>query len=914
VTWVRMWQGRLAGWAVRLAAWLAPAPARPRFVAEWSAELWHEARLEDGLSPIGSVIGAFNDALELRRLNLRLGPGARRRSFMEGVSAWVRDAKLAMRSLVKSPMYTLVATLTLALGIGGTASVYTLLDRVVLDPLPYPDAHTLVRLTNLVPRVDPGAVWHLSEAQYFYFTEHARTLESLGVFTLGGVNIETPSGARRAQVANVSAGLLPLLGVRVQRGRSIDSSDDQVGAPNVALLSDGFWRREFGADPAILGRTISVNATPVEVIGVLDPGVMLPQPGIAIDEGPELWMTLKLDPAGPFYSHHYLSAVARVGPGIEPEQVTTEVAQLTQRFPNVFPQAYGQNWFDQYGFRTITTPLKAYVVQDVASAIWILMGAVALILVIAGANVVNLFLVRMEARRKELAVRAALGAGTGALARPIVAESLVLCLTGGALGLLLGFWAVPTLVALAPDTLPRLETVGFRTGSVLFTAGLSLASGLFLSVLPVLQYLRARDHLRVVDDGRSSTAGRDRQRLRAALVVSQVALALTLVIGAGLLLASLNKLHAVDPGVRPDGVVTMRLHLAGERYQGTTDFWRFYSRVLDGLRDVPGVQDVGLSSTLPFGGGYGCTVQGFEDRAVYDRLDDAGLTTCAGQAPTTPGYFEAIGIPILRGRGLVKADLDDPSRGVVVVSQAFADRFWPGEDAIGKGVAPSGRTAGPFYRVVGVAGDVFSGSVTEEPAPAIYYPIVPIPESGGIWQSGMQLFVRTGLDAPESIVPSVRDAVAQIDPSIPISDAREMQAVIDESLSRFSFMAVLLQLAAGTALLLAAVGLYGVISYLVSRRTREIGMRIAIGARPAQVERQVVLKSMSLLAIGLVLGVIMSLGATRAMGNLLFGVEPTHPLTFVVAAGLLSAVAFVASWLPARRAARIDPLNALRVE
>ncbi|MCZ6755558.1 MAG: ABC transporter permease, partial [Gemmatimonadetes bacterium] len=414
--------------------------------------------------------------------------------------------------------------------------------------------------------------------------------------------------------------------------------------------------------------------------------------------------------------------------------------------------------------------------------------------------------------------------------------------------------------------------------------------------------------------GRSAGVGRERQRLRSGLVVAQVALALTLVVGAGLLVASLRRLQAVQPGIQTDGVLTMQLHLTGERYGSDVAMWRFYALTLERIRSLPGVEAAGMSQEIPFSGGYGCTVQGFEDQAVYGRLRDAEMTTCAGQEPTTPGYFDAMGIPLLQGRVFTEADNDHPDRGVVVVSRAVADRFWPGEDPIGKGIAPSGRTSGPFYRVVGVVGDVYRTSLGEELATAVYYPVVRIPESGGWWPTDMYLTVRTANADPMSVFAAIRRAVVEVEPTVPLANAREMESIIDDSMSRLTFTGVLLEVAAAVALLLASVGLYGVMSYVVSRRTREIGMRMALGARPDQVERLIVGKSFGLVAMGLSLGVFMALALTRVMRGLLFGVEPTHPVAFVTAICLLAAVALVASWLPARRAARIDPAVALRME
>ncbi len=832
---------------------------------------------------------------------------------MERFYAWGRDLKVVSRGLLRSPLYTSITVITLALGLGGSSAVFALLDRIVLDPLPYPNAERLVRLSNQVPGVGPDAEWNMSSAQYFYLLEHSRSIQSIGAYRMDGGNVSVPSGPQRVITVRVSAGLLPMIGARVQMGRLIDVADDQPGQPLVVLLSDGFWRRHLGAATDVVGQGISINETPIEIVGVLEPDVVIPRPGAAIGQGPDIWMPRQFNSEGRFFNSHVIPMIALLKPGVEPAEAESELAQLTPRLPKTYPNAYSQTFLDNYGFRTVVTPLKKYVVTDVADALWTLTGALGLVLLIACANVTNLFLVRMEERRRELTVRAALGAGTGAIARLVLAESMTIAFLGGALGLFVGFWGVPAMISLAPTTLPRVHDLGFGPGNVVFTAALSILVGFALAVFPIAAHVRSSTKL-TSTGGRSATPGRDRHRVRSTLVVAQVALALTLVVAAGLLIASQERLRKIDPGIQPDGVLSVQLIPAGERYRGSVARWGLYRQVLERVRGLPGVTAAGMTPDLPFSGGFGCTVQGFADGAVYDRLSDDGMTTCAGQEPTTPGYFESMGIPVLRGRGCVDADNDIPGRGAVVVSQAFVDRFWPGEDPLGKGIAPGGRTEGPFYRVVGVVGDVFGLSLSGERAIAVYYPIVPIPQSSGLWTNSMNLIIKTNLAQPSTILSTVRQVVSDVDPSLPIANPQDMHVAIAESMSGLTFMSVLLQIASGVALLLASVGLYAVISYLVTRRTKEIGMRIAMGARPGQVERLIINKSLTLLVVGLGVGITLALGGTRVLQRFLFGVQPNHPTAFVVAIGVLTTVALLASWLPARRAARIDPSEALRID
>jgi putative ABC transport system permease protein len=533
--------------------------------------------------------------------------------------------------------------------------------------------------------------------------------------------------------------------------------------------------------------------------------------------------------------------------------------------------------------------------------------------------VANLFLVRMDGRQNELAIRSALGAGPAELARHILAESWILCFAGGALALLLGFWGVPALLEVAPNSLPRVEALTLDRAAVAFTALLCVVLGLLIAAYPLVRRQGGVGWRGGLTAGsRSLTAAGGRQRLRAGLVVAQLALALTLVTGAWLLVESMRRLNSIDPGVEPQGMVTAGVFLTPERYANDAAVWTAHRQILERVRALPGVEAAGMTEELPVLGGFGCTVQAFGDSRVYDRLRDAGMTTCAGQEATTPGYFEAAGIPLLRGRPFTDSDNDNPSQGAVVVSRAFAERFWPGEDPLGKRVAPNGRTEGPFYEVVGMVGDVPARALDGETAIAIYYPIVHQPDTIGSWGGwqpvNMSLVVRTGLPDPTSLAPQIRRAVQEVDASIPVAHVASMEEIIAESTARYQFTSLLLGIAAGVALLLAVVGLYGMVSYVVGRRQREIGIRIAIGAHPAVVSRSVIRRSMRLVAIGLAVGLAIALATTRLIGGLLYGVQPTDIRAFLGAAVVLAAVALVASWIPARRAARVDPARALRAE
>lgn len=829
----------------------------------------------------------------------------------------MQDLRYALRSLAKNPGFTAVAVLTLALGIGASTTVYTALERVVLDPLPYPDAGRLVQLKSAVPGVAAGTEWDVSEGAWWFFGREARTIDGLGAYRRSGANVLGPDGPEWARTAEVTAHTLPLLGARAIFGRLFEEADDDPGGPAVAVVSHRFWKNRLGGDARVIGTTIGMYEQPFEVIGVMAAGIDLPPvggaPAAMLDT--DVWLPLRLNPAGPFWnSHVQFRTVARLKRGVTVDEAQAEFTRLTTRLPEAVPTAYSGGWMQRSGFATRVYPLKAYVVGDVSRTLWILFGAIGVVLLIVYANVANLFLVRAEVRRREVAIRTALGAGNGAIVRHFVAESFVLAAAGGVLATVMALWGMDALTHLAPDGVPRLQALRPDGSVLLFALALVLLATVSLATVPALRAIRAVRAGELAQGDRGLTVGRDSQRVRSGLVVAQVSLALALVVGAGLLIESLQRLRAVDLGIQPRGVLTARVVLPYPRYDSIPKMWRFYSAALERVRALPGVVSAGLTSDLPLGGGFGCTVQGFEDPAVRQRLAAAGLTLCAGQEPTSPGYFDAMGIPVIHGRGLTQEDLDHPERGSVVVSKAFAERFWPGEDPIGKGVGPNGLTNQQFYRVVGVVGDVYAESAAGAHGLAIYYPVLRIPGTAGWSANSMILVVKTRFEDPVSILPTVQSAIREVDPSIPLAMVETMETIVERSMAQLSFAMVLLTIAGSAALLLAAVGLYGVISYVVTRRTGEIGVRIALGAQASHVTRLVVGGSVRLALMGITIGIIVALGFSRVLRGLLYGVEPTQPLAYLSAAMVLGTVAALAAYLPARRAARVDPMIALRTE
>ena len=828
----------------------------------------------------------------------------------------IRTLEQAVRNLLRLPSFAAASVLTLSIGLGGGTAIFAVLERVVLDPLPYPDADRLVRLKSLVPGVASDAAWDLSAGEFFHFGQQARTLEGIGAYRRTSTNVQTPEGPIRARLAMVSASTMLLVGAAPAAGRVLAQSDDVPGGQLVAMLSHGFWQRQFGAQPALIGQTLQLFGQPVEIVGVMAPDIELPhEPGSAATIQTDVWLPMRLDPAGPFYNDHTIPMLARLKPDVAIEDAQRELTGLTAGLPTALPNVYSAAFFKRYGFRTALYPLKDFTIGPLAHNLWLLLGVVGLVLLTGCANVANLFLVRLEARRRELAIRSALGASRRAIAGLLFAECLVVALLGAVVALFLSSWAIQLLVAFAPPTIPRLGAVGLDLSVGVFTFTIALVTAAGLTVLSMFRYHPAGGMGTLTEGGPAATIGSERQRVRSLLIVGQVALALTLIVGAVLLVDSVRRLRAVEAGIEADGVLTLELAAAPANYQGHDELWRFHKQVLARVRALPGVATAGLSTALPFTGGYGCTVQGFEDARVSERLKSSDLTSCGAQQLATPGFFEALGIPLVQGRTFTERDNDDPATGAVIVSRTFAERFWPGENPIGKGVGPNGLSKAPFYRVVGVVGDTYADSVEGEKANAIYYPITRIPGTPG-WSPPftMRLVVRTTVSTPSSLFASIRRAVDDVDASVPISNVEEMSVLVDRSMSRVGFVMALLALSAAMALLLAAIGLYTVLSYLVARRTHEIGLRIALGAQPGQVERLIVGRSFALVLTGLGLGTVVALALTQLLRGLLFSIEPTAPAAYGLAAAFLAGVAMIASWIPARRAARIDPTVALRAE
>lgn len=838
-----------------------------------------------------------------------------RRRRMDLIDAIGRETRQGARSLLRTPAFSLVALATLALGLGATIAIFGVLDAIVLRPLPYPDADRIVSIMHPVSgsTVTAGK-WGVSPAGYFFFRREARSLSESGIYMTSALSVRSPGGAERVQSAGVTASLFNVLGAHAAVGRLLNAEDDLPNGPATVVLGYGYWRRSFGGDPSIVGKTIDVEGTPMLVVGVAARGVDLPMPSAFASQADlagfsvDLWRPLQLDPAERPINTHPYSMLARLAPGVSIDDAQRELAALTSRLPEVAPSAYSPSFMRQYHFGMAVTPLKQEVLGATARVLWVVFAAVGLVLLIAAANVANLFLVRLEARRRESAVRTALGAGRAHLAVHYLGESLLLTLTAGAIGLVLAWGALHLFAAAAPATIPRLTAVALGWQAVAFAIGLAVLLGVAFGLVP-LAGVRTVDTATLREGGRGLTASRSRRVVRDVLVVAQMTLALVLLAAAGLMLRTIEELRHVKPGFDPNHVLVMHVHLPWSRYSGWQAVEAFHHALHDRIAAVPGVASVsGADGFVPLVNFGFCSVVVVEDHPLAPGEEPP----CVKVAEVEPGYFRALGITV-RGRTPDWHDTE-AGTGAVVVTRALAKHLWPGENPIGRGIKGNGSKP-PFYLVVGVADDVRGDGLEKPPVETVFFPILPMPDAP-LWNppNDLELVVRTSLDNPTAVVAQVRRVVADLDPVVSLDHVQTMTDVVTNSLARVSFTLVLLAIAAAMALALSAVGTYGVIAYLVTQRRSEIGLRMALGARTPQVVRLVVGHSVRLAGIGAIAGLAGALATTRLLRTLLYGVAPGDPATLIGAAVFLLSVAVLASVAPARRAARVDPVSALRAD
>ena len=819
--------------------------------------------------------------------------------------------RTTLRKLGRSPSFSAIAILTLALGIGANAAIFSVVYGVLLQPLHFEEPDRLVAVRHAAPGIGLPELPN-SEATFMTYKTQAHTIESIGLASEDVVNVTGLDRPVRLDAARVTAGLFDALRVRPVLGPGLTAADTLPDADPVVVISNAAWKNRFGADPQIVGRMLRLDGVDHRIVGVLPAGFTY---GSA---DTELWLPHTIDPDKPVTGNFNDEAVARLAPGATVADAQRELENLLPRMVELYPGDITADLLKSSGLQPTVQPLKDYLVGDAGDVLWILLGTVGLILLIACANVANLFLVRSEGRVREVAVRTALGAGRGSLARGFLAESVALGLAGGALGLILAIAGVRALVAFGPDSIPRLDEVGVGLPVLAFTVVVSVVAGLLFGLVPMLRFNRAFSLVAALKEGgRGSSTGRERHLARNALVVAQVALALVLLVGSGLMLRSFQSLRSVEPGFQPAGLLTLRVSLPEAEYPDGHQVADFFQRLDERLRQLPGVE-AAAAGAMPMGGQMSRSAHSFEGQPV----PEGSVPPIERNVRVAPGYFETIRQPLLAGRTFEDADAQKP-RAVAIVNRAMAEKHWPGQDPLGKRLQmgmpdPGGADdwdAG-WYTVVGVVGNTRFEGLDEDEAPMIYYANGPwAVEDHGWFDRTLTVVVRTaGGVHPLALAEPVRQTIWELDPNLPVANVRTAQKIVDESMARTSFTMVLLLIAAAVALVLGAVGLYGVISYIVSLRTQEIGIRMALGADAGDVARKVVRQGLAVAGLGAVLGIGAAFALTRLMASLLFGVSPTDPLTFAGVSGALMATAALASWLPARRAAGVDPLVALRHE
>jgi putative ABC transport system permease protein len=821
----------------------------------------------------------------------------------------IADLRYALRRLLKSPGFTLVAALALALGIGANTAIFSAVNAVLLRPLPYPDAGRLAFLSETSKDMDYMSV---SLPNFRDWLDQNRVFEELGLVRGQGATLTGGDAPQRLEAYIVTSGYFRALGVPPLLGRPFAREDDEAGAARTAVLNHRFWAAALGSDPGVVGRTLVLDGAATTVVGVMPAGFEEDEVDLYLPLGPHL-PNLPVEERG---NHPGFYGIARLRDGVSLAGAQAGMSAIARRLAEHYPDSNSGN-----GVRVAS--LTDELVGEVRPALLVLLGAVGFVLLIACANVANLLLARAEARTREIAIRTSLGACRGRLLRQLLTESVVLALLGGLAGLLLAFWAVGALVSLNPGDVPRIEEIGIDWRVLLFALGVSLLTGVLFGLAPALRASRPDLNASLKEGATAAISGMRRPGLRSALVVSEVALTLVLLVGAGLMLRSFERLRRVDPGFRDDRVLVMRAapseraplaNVPPDQERSTEAWSRWYADVVEAAGAVPGVEAAAVTSTVPMEGG--ASESGVVAAGQPMPTSPAEVTLVQFQT-VSPGYFDVLGIPLLRGRSFEPSD-DARAPLAAVIDETLAERLWPGEEPLGRRIAFEFRgqlndDPRPIWRtVVGVVRHVRHYGLAEVVRPQVYAPVGQVP----IWQDGdrpMGLLVRTRRDG-DVVTGAIREAIARLDPAVPIFEVRTMESVLAEQLAQPRFSSMLLGAFAGIALTLAAVGIYGLVAYTVSRRTREIGLRMALGAARTDVLRMVVRQGMTLVAVGLAVGLALALALSRVLGSLLYEVSAWDPATFAAVAVVLLAIALVASWIPARRATRVDPLAALRYE
>ncbi|HEV8483087.1 MAG TPA: ABC transporter permease [Blastocatellia bacterium] len=829
-------------------------------------------------------------ARELRRVERtetreHVVPGTRRKHM---IGDFWQDLRYGARSLRKNPGFTAVAVITLALGIGANTAIFSVVNSVLLRPLPYPDPDRLVMVCGISLQAAQDKI-PLCEADFLDWKSQNHVFESLAAFSTNRFNYTGGETPEQIEGAWVTADFFSTIGVQPAMGRGFLPEEDLPKTPQTVVISDGFWRRHLGSNPNVIDQQITLNARAFTIIGVMPPGFLFPERDV------ELWAAERL--AATRRGPYYMWGLARLSPGATLERAQSEMDMIARRVQDQI-NSPTRDW------TWTSISLAERIVGKIRPALVVLLVAVLFVLLIACANIANLLLARATAREKEIAVRIALGASRGRLLRQLLTESLLLAAVGTAAGLPLAIWGVHLLVALGPDDLPRLQEINIDGWVLGFTLLVAAVCGLIFGLAPALQSSRLNLNESLKEGGRSATDSSGRRRMQSALVVTEIAFSMMLLVGAGLMTRSFLKLQSVNPGFRPDHILTMHLTLPRAKYDSDEKITSYYRQLIERVTAVRGVEAAGLSISLPP-----------NNLEVSDSFTIEGKPWPPGASEpivpivlTSPEYFTALGVPLLQGRGFNAADKEG-SPLVVIINKTLAERYFPDENPIGKRLRNGGaeRPRNPWMEIVGVVGDVKYSGLDARPEPAYFTPL-----AQDTWRAAY-LVVRAPPN-PSSLVPAIREQIWELDKDIPIAKVATMDQLLAESVAQPRFRTLLLGIFAAVALMLASVGIYGVISYSVTQRTHEIGIRMALGAQARDVIKLVIKQGIALAFIGVAIGLAASFALTRLMERLLFEVSTTDKATFAGVAALLIAVAVLACWIPARRASQVDPMVALRRE
>jgi predicted permease len=813
------------------------------------------------------------------------------------------DVLYAVRTLAKSPAYAAITILTLALGIGANTAIFSVVNGVMLKPLPYPTPERLLFISSTFPKLGFDRFW-VSVPEWAEFKERNRSFQDVGAYREGSVNLGTPERPRRVSSALVTAELMPVLGVPPVRGRVFAQTDTMPGAEDVAVLAYTTWRSDFAGDEGVLGRVIPIDGVPTRIVGIMPPGFDLH------DERIEVYRPLTIDPKTfpNSRSSHFMYMIGRLKDGVSPQQAQADLDTMIGQWRQLSGNKHSPNRLPNTVHLLQMQPMKSDMVGSIGTALWVLQGAVGFVLLIACANLANLILARAESRQKEFAIRSALGAGRWRLLRQFLTEGVLLALMGGVLGTALGFGGLRGLLAANPESIPRALEISLDWKVLLFTLGVSIVTGLVFGMAPLLHLREQVVTISLKEGGQRSTAGSARARVRSGLVMVEVALAVVLVVGAGLLIRSFQKLMTADPGFNRERMMTFGVVLPGSGYPKGESRVAFFDRLTSRLRELPGVTGVAAMTGLPPNRSVNANDTGFEG---YTPTPDQPPANIDYYQTVSVDYLKTMGIPVVKGRGFEPADISGAP--VVMVNETLEKTFYTFRklEAVGKRVNPFFGPNTPPFTIVGVVRDVKQGGMAKKTGTELYFLNEQGPRISGFAPGSMNVVVRSSLPE-QALSREIQQAVRAQDPTLPIVKLRTMDQVFSDSAARPRFLAELLAIFAALALALAAIGTYGILSYSVTERTKEIGIHMALGATRGSVLGMILGQGMRLTLVGLAAGLMASFGLTRLLQAQLFNVKSTDPATLTAVAGFIGVVAFVACYVPAQRATRVDPMVTLR--